>query len=104
MVGHSPAAGKEADRQAAVVQIRDIGFGARLVVAMKLDPIERHIAAVEKIANHVRECGAWPTEDPDVGEIVFGFCGHTRGREDSSECAARDILRIIDFTIAKYRY
>src|SRR6202022_109982 len=42
---------KEADRQPRIIQVSDARLGARLLVADQLDPLERHVAAMEEVAD-----------------------------------------------------
>src|SRR5690349_2806691 len=46
--------GEETNRQARIVQAGDLRVAACLLIRVQLDPLKRHIAAIEKVAYRIR--------------------------------------------------
>src|SRR5271167_4235961 len=67
---HSRAIGKNANRQPLIMQSSDVAQGACLFIPGQLDPIEKHIAAMEKFAYSIRLSAA---PFPEKLHSGFGF-------------------------------
>src|SRR5580700_10011467 len=61
---HSRAIGEHADGQPAVVERRNTSQPPSVLITDEFDPLERDIAAMQKITNHVADRGTHSSVDP----------------------------------------
>src|SRR5207237_97663 len=71
---HSGPIGKHTNWQPAIPEGFHAGLLAGVFVILQLDPLERHIAAMQEIAKHVTQGGSGCAENPDLRKLICARC------------------------------